>query len=147
MPPRAAGYLETLAALLTTQHPSGLPPPEPGAQGRKGCKLGGNNYPCQSSFLPPCTLHSAPSDTPPHPVIRGGNREILHCDCDFFRRVSKPSFTREGLRRGKLHSIKKFRAGFPPPVSWRFFFGEGGRGMGGIAPSRTVTPANIHEIA
>lgn len=47
---------------------------------------------------------------------------------------------------GSSIQLKSFVLNFHRRLAGDFFFLAGG-GVGGIAPSRTVTPANIHEIA
>lgn len=46
---------------------------------------------------------------------------------------------------GSSIQLKSFVLDFHRRLAGDFFLG--GRCVGGIAPSRTVTPANIHEIA
>lgn len=46
----------------------------------RGCKLGRNNYLCQSPFLSRGQTKGTPPCSPPRGEVCGGNRETHHCD-------------------------------------------------------------------
>lgn len=53
---------------------------EAGSTEPRGCKLGRNNYLCQSSFLSRGQPKGTPPCSPPRGEVCGGNRETHHCD-------------------------------------------------------------------
>lgn len=73
--PQTAGYLGKASAPGNTFCRSCSRPLGPGSREPRGCKLGRNNYLCQSLFLSRGQTKGTPPCSPPRGEVCGGNRE------------------------------------------------------------------------